>query len=270
MLMCPLTDFVQLGSLSSVSVSLGVIPQHVFPVVNGFSHLFAAIQPSEFKFSSRDQPFVRTMSQPTWSAMDIAKLAKVLSEAKETGLLDAALAVLNADQEREHNGRLDEMSLASWEEVSGGAMTDASKRRSVAMTGYMDRPSLAAGCAGGSALPVVPAEPVPTLSAEQWNTLETRGHGLVPPGVTMKEWADTLLDFGKFKSEKLSFVELAASKCPSKIDYCKWVMSHENAKSTVQFKDLAAFLRVYKAAFPDHVNEPVFPGSQIARVFKSK
>ena len=61
------------------------------------------------------------MSQPTWSAMDIAKLAKVLSEAKETGLLDAALAVLNADQEREHNGRLDEMSLASWEEVSGGA-----------------------------------------------------------------------------------------------------------------------------------------------------
>lgn len=211
------------------------------------------------------------MSQPTRSAMDIAKLAKVLSEAKETGLLDAALAVvMSADSEREPTGRLDEMSLASWEEVSGGAMTDASKRRSLAMDGYVDRP-LRAGCAsGGSALPVVSVEPTPSLTADQWQTLETRGHGLVPPGVTMKEWADTLLDFGKFKSEKLSFVELAASPCADKISYCKWVIEHENAKSTAQFKDLAAFLRVYKLAFPANFNGPVFPGSQIARVFKSK
>ncbi len=111
---------------------------------------------------------------------------------------------------------------------------------------------------------------IPSLTEEQWRLLESRGHGLVPPGITMKQWADTLLDFGKYKAEHLSFVELAASNCPRKIDYCKWVVAHENAKSTVQFKDLAAFLHVYKAVFPAHADEPVFPGSQITRVFKTK
>ena len=138
------------------------------------------------------------MPQP--SAMDIAKLAKVLTEARESGLLDAAIAVLNADQERDPHSRLDELSLASWEEVSGGAMTE-SKRRSLAMDGYVDRPARAAGSAGVSVLQAETAEPAPILTAEQWQTLENRGHGLVPPGVTMKEWADTLLDFGKFKPE---------------------------------------------------------------------
>lgn len=32
--------------------------------------------------------------------------------------------------------------------------------------------------------------------------------------------------------------------CPRKIDYC-----HENAKSNAPFKDLVAFLRVFKAVF---------------------
>ena len=209
------------------------------------------------------------MSKPTWSAMDIAKLAKVLAEAKESGLLDAALAALNSSPDRDPTNRLDDTSsVASWEEV--GAMTDASKRRSLAMDGSPDRPHRAGAPGYGPSLPVVPAVVVSALSAEQWQLLENRGNGLVPFGITMKQWADTLLDFGKYKSERLSFVELAASDCPRKMDYCKWVMDHENAKSTPQFKDLAAFLRVFKAVFPSHADEPVFPGSQIARVFKSK
>ena len=167
------------------------------------------------------------------------------------------------------SNRLDDVSsVASWEEV--GAMTDACKHRSLAMDGPVERPPYAGASGCGSPLPVVPAVVVPVLTPEQWQTLEARGHGLVPPGVTMKEWADTLLDFGKFKAERLSFVELAASTCPRKMDYCKWVVDHENAKSTPQFKDLAAFLRVFKTVFPAHADEPVFPGSHIARVFKAK
>ena len=113
------------------------------------------------------------------------------------------------------------------------------------MDGSPDRPHRAGAPGYGPSLPVVSAVVVSALSAEQWQLLENRGNGLVPFG-------------------------LAASDCPRKMDYCKWVMDHENAKSTPQFKDLAAFLRVFKAVFPSHADEPVFPGSQIARVFKSK
>ena len=209
------------------------------------------------------------MSQPSWSAMDIAKLAQVLTEAKESGLLDSALAVMNANPVLEAGNRLDDgLSVTSWEEVTPGAMTDASKRRSTAMEAPPSVGVATRVC--GAPVPVVPPSMAPALTEEQWRLLESRGHGLVPPNIAMKEWADTLLDFGKYKAEHLSFVELVSSTCPRKVDYCKWVIDHENAKSTVQFKDLAAFLRVFKAVFPAHANEPVFPGSQITRVFKSK
>lgn len=104
------------------------------------------------------------MSKPTWSAMDIAKLAKVLAEAKESGLLDAALAALNSSPDRDPTSRLDDTSsVASWEEV--GAMTDASKRRSLAMDGSPDRPHRTGAPGYGPLLPVVPAVVVSALSA---------------------------------------------------------------------------------------------------------
>ncbi len=86
------------------------------------------------------------MSSPSWSSVEIIKLAKVLSEAKETGLLDAALAALNSDPSLDSCNRWDEVSsVASWEEVNPGAMTDASKRRSLAMTGPTTDPTRTLG-----------------------------------------------------------------------------------------------------------------------------
>ena len=135
--------------------------------------------------------------------MDLTKFAKVLAEAKDSGLLEAALAALSADPDRLD----DASSVASWEEV--GAMTDACKRRSLAMDGS-DRPLRAGALGYGSASPGMPSATSDVLTPDQWQTLESRGQGLVPPGVTMKEWADTLLDFRQVQGRG---IELCGTCC---------------------------------------------------------
>jgi hypothetical protein len=88
-----------------------------------------------------------------------------------------------------------------------------------------------------------------------------------PTGVTdLEMWGRTMICFGLFAKDDLSYSELAFSQEERKVSYVKWVMSRR-AVATGNLKDLCSYLMHVK--FDDRlINHLVIPGTTQKRVLK--
>lgn len=196
------------------------------------------------------------MSLSTMSKGDAQQLAKLLKQAKDSGMLQAALASVN------ENSAEDILSGQTWEEVEAGAMTDGSKRR-------MSEDPIRERQSGGSSSQ--PAMEALVVSPENWRRLEELGYGLIPNGMeSVEKWSDTLINFGKYKGANLSYFDLLTSAQPEHVGYVKWMLDHETEKSSPLFKDLVAFIRLFRRVCTTPSTGTHFPGTQVVRVFKTK
>ena len=83
----------------------------------------------------------------------------------------------------------------------------------------------------------------------------------------ISEWGDTLLTWGKYKSENLSYMELRDLQTKDSIAYCDWILSRRTSLgSSAELKDLAEYLFARKLA--DGKSSSI-PGSVKTRVMKS-
>ena len=175
----------------------------------------------------------------------------MLRVAQQSGLLESALQNLANQQPDEVPCE----SENSWHPVTPGTMADGSKRRMPSPTPSDERQM------EGSALQKLPED--------LWSRLDKLAVGHLPPGVTsMKMWSKTLISFGKFEAEKLSYWDLVISKDVEKSGYVRWIPSHMNEKSSDELKDLRDFIKIYqKEALGPNSGVVLFPGGKI-RHFK--
>ena len=160
-------------------------------------------------------------------AVDLAFVMSVLRAANQSGVLNMALQSLS----QEHSGGSAE-SDHSWAVVTNGVMTDGSKRRLPSPTPSDDT--------------ALEPKEIQSLPHDLWTRLESRAMGNLPSQVpSMKAWSQTLISFGKFKKEKISYFDLVTDTDVNKTGYVKWVLSHTNEKSTAQLKDLRDFIKIY-------------------------
>ena len=128
-------------------------------------------------------------------SLDLSTLTYVLRVAQQSGLLESALQNLANQQPDEAPCE----SENSWHPVTPGTMTDGSKRRMPSPTPSDERQM------EGSALQKQPED--------LWSRLDKLAVGHLLPVVTsMKMWSKTLISFGKFEAEKLSYWDLVISK----------------------------------------------------------
>ena len=197
-----------------------------------------------------------TMSLSTMSKSDVQQLTQLLKQAKDSGMLQVAMASMN------ENSAEDILSGQTWEEVEAGAMTDGSKRR-------MSEEPVRDRQAGGSG--TQPSLEPLVVSPAQWRCLEEIGYGLIPNGMeSVEKWSDALITFGKLKGSNLSYFDLLTSAQPEHTSYVKWMLDHETEKSTPLFKDLVAFIRLFRRVCVAPSIGTHFPGTQVTRVFKTK
>ena len=160
-------------------------------------------------------------------AVDLAFVMSVLRAANQSGVLNMALQNLS----QEPSGESAE-SNHSWAMVTNGVMTDGSKRRLPSPTPSDDT--------------ALEPKDVQLQPHDLWTRLEARAAGLLPPKVpSMKVWSQTLISFGKFEKEKISYFDLVTDTDVNKTGYVKWIISHTNEKSTAQLKDLRDFIKIY-------------------------
>ena len=163
------------------------------------------------------------MSQP----VDLPFIMSVLRAANQSGVL--SLALQNLSQE---NADVASESGHSWDLIPNGAMTDGSKRR------LSPSPSEEA---------VIESKENLRSAKELWARLEESAVDKLPSGVSsMKVWSKTLITFGKFEKEKLSYFDLVTDADVNKMSYVKWIVGHTNDKSSAQLKDLCAFIKIFQ------------------------
>jgi hypothetical protein len=160
-------------------------------------------------------------------AVDLAFIMSVLRAANQSGVLNMALQNLS----QEPSGGSAE-SDQSWAVVTNGVMTDGSKRRLPSPTPSDDT--------------ALEPKEIRSLPHDLWTRLESRAMGNLPSKVpSMKVWSQTLISFGKFEKEKISYFDLVTDTDVNKTGYVKWVLSHTSEKSTAQLKDLRDFIKIY-------------------------
>ena len=182
------------------------------------------------------------MSQ--WTMEDSEALRALLSKAQQHGVLEQWTS---GDSEFE----LVEPQML-------GAMTDASKRRTV------DPDVTASGVRRTLPVAKPKAEPRPPPA-----DVEERLRGSLPPGVPSLEfWGTTLLEFGKYADHQWSYLELVTNPEPRVAQYCTWVMTHKSSKSSPLFIDLADYITCYKKTLDETNAGVTYPGSSIPRRVK--
>ena len=160
----------------------------------------------------------------------------------------------------------------SWDDTGAmfmGAMNDASKRREDGDGGQPEskRVNMASG------LPVTQPAYASPVSTEVPFPMEHASASMVgdlppfPTGVTdLEMWGRTMICFGLFAKDDLSYSELAFSQEEREVSYVKWVMSRR-AVATGNLKDLCSYLMHVK--FDDRlINHLVIPGTTQKRVLK--
>jgi hypothetical protein len=109
-----------------------------------------------------------------------------------------------------------------------------------------------------------PAVPEPTMGGQVQFQF--------PAGITsMKQWGDTLLDFGEFKGE--GYYDLISSTEAQAASYIKWCLGRRDTPwSSPLQQDFAEFIAAHQ-----QLNEAgttgfasIFPGTTQRRVFKTK
>ena len=161
-------------------------------------------------------------------SVDLAFVMSVLRAANQSGVLN--LALQNLSQECPEGST---ESDPSWAVVTNGVMTDGSKRRLSSPTPSDDT--------------ALKPKEMQHMPHDLWTRLEIRAVGNLPPGVpSMKVWSQTLISFGKFDKEKISYFDLVTDTDVNKTGYVKWILSHTNEKSTAQLKDLRDFVKMFQ------------------------
>jgi hypothetical protein len=174
-------------------------------------------------------------------------------------MLLAAMKLIKKGMQSEGASSTDE----GWEAVAGpSTMTDASKRR--ASAGHFPRGrKVSEGPMSSPAAEATLPEatmPEPTMG----------GQIRFPSGITsMKQWGDTLLDFGKFKGT--AYDDLILRTDPEAQSYIKWCLGRQTTPSSSELlKDFANFIASYKllgeAGTAGSVS--MYPGTTQRRVFK--
>ena len=91
----------------------------------------------------------------------------------------------------------------------------------------------------------------------------------LPPGIDdLDQWSNTLVDFGKFANQNLSYRDMIESDRPEIRSYLKWIRDHVSPSSSVQLRDLADFLTTYRKSHPETADQAFFPGSTVIRQMK--
>jgi hypothetical protein len=149
-----------------------------------------------------------------------------------------------------------------WEAVGamGSSMTDASKRRAPAEQRPRGRMVHEGSKASEPAGPE-PAMPEPTNC----------GQVQFPAGITsMKQWGDTLLDFGKFKGK--GYHDLVSSTEAGDVSYIKWCLGRRwTPTSSALLKDFAEFIAAFQQLNEAGVagSSSMYPGTTQRRMFKT-
>ena len=193
------------------------------------------------------------MSQSALTPSEMIALKELLTKARGSDLMKD----LFADEIR--NGMLGNPAESSWEEVTNGAMSDASKRHLSPEPGVPAKSGKSA--VSLRSLPLIPAH---------WEQLEKIGEPHLPHQISsVLQWSQTIITFGKFKSVEMSYMDLVLSKDTNHSGYIKWIREHKSESSSAQLKDLSRFIEVFNEVIPlTSSSEIRFPGSSIARQFK--
>ena len=194
------------------------------------------------------------MSQDTLNAMELATLKALLRKARASGLTAESLDVVTSNKPSPHN-----VSTASWDFASGGAMTDGSKRHL--------SPDPAARAKTGKTR--VNALMVSSLSPENWKQLEEIGKNQLHSDLgSVLQWSQAMITFGKLKAQEMSYLELAISRDAEHVSYVKWVRACQRSFVSPQLSDLARFMEVINEVIPLSGAKKVFAGTSIEHRFK--
>ncbi|CAL1157612.1 unnamed protein product, partial [Cladocopium goreaui] len=178
------------------------------------------------------------MSLSTLSSTELSSLKFLLLKAQQSGVLEELLTGVKAPTIIG-----DGDSEASWDPLTQGAMTDASKRQ-------LSPPPDAAAKSGKTGASSMESLSV-TVTVAQWHQMDASAHGQLPSQVpSCRQWAQTIITFGKMKSQELSYLELVSSKDIAHSGYVKWIREHVSESSSAQLKDLAKFIEVYNSVVP--------------------
>ena len=189
------------------------------------------------------------MSLSTLCSSEMANLKALLRKAQHGGYLKDLLADVPSDVAQAH------LSEHSWEEVTGGTMSDGSKRQ------LSPEPVLPAK----SGMSLAQSCSMPLIQAH----LEQLGKIGQDQIATVLQWSQMVITFGKLKSSELSYLELILSKDINHTGYVKWIREHVSESSSAQLKDLAKFMEVFNEVIPISSSSEIrFPGSSITRKFK--
>ena len=196
------------------------------------------------------------MSLSTLSSAELSSLKFLLLKAQQSGVLEELLSGVKAPTMMG-----DGDSDASWDPLTQGAMTDASKRQ-------LSPPTSVAAKSGKTGASLMESL---SVTAAQWQQMDASAHGKLPSEVpSCRQWAQTIITFGKLKSQELSYLELVISKDISHTGYVKWVREHVSDTSSAQLKDLAKFIEIYNSVIPiNGSSETCFPGSSVVRQYKN-
>ena len=201
----------------------------------------------------------------SWQPEDHMKLQELLSKAQRSGVKVAMPSSASASVFLDD----DDFSLVASEEVQQGSMTDASKRREelfteglsakCQMTKHSSEEAKNQGYSYAMGVPMnapMPSDP---------NHFQIE----LPEGVQdIFEWGRTLICFGQYVDDNLSYMELADMTDRRALSYHKWVRAREHS-ATGQLQDLAKFLNrlaEWKEACTGQ--KCVIPGTNLKRVFK--
>ena len=94
----------------------------------------------------------------------------------------------------------------------------------------------------GAAKTTGASAPTPTQSPASTESTGTAGTAAFPAGIfSLQEWGLTLVDFGKYGADNLSYTELYHSTLAGHACYVKWVRSRSRNLNG-QFKDLGLYI----------------------------
>ena len=160
-----------------------------------------------------------------------------------------------------------ELVLQKTEEI--GAMTDGSKRREVDDPGPSHKRPVPAYDHGN----VFPVPMAPQTSSMAFTALESMTKNplpSLPAGVlSMDEWGRSVIQFGKFKHDYMSYEELRISQQPRMKDYVKWCRARSKTADG-QLKDLISYFEAVDclARKEPESSGPFVPGTDCRRMLK--
>ena len=207
-----------------------------------------------------------------WNAKDQKQLEELLRKAHSQGL---SLSQLGLPQIGATSSEFD--SEFSFVEPTGGTMADSCKRRDegtdenpFTKKSALSLDALDSVEGGGYTFKSLEKEfgSSPLTHREVVNTMDSTELPSLPAGVPdVATWGKTLIKFGQFGKQNMTYYELASSSESRCQGYTKWCKDHgKGAKG--HLRDLVDYLSHYDAAHGVS-QAPIIPGTSMKREFKA-